>query len=64
MKRSIKILIASGITLLVAIVGFYFVLPAINIYSQEFWIAVLAMIIVWSVSYGLLEISIKRSALF
>ena len=47
MKKSTRIIIASVITLLIAAVGFYFVLPALNPYSQEFWICVLFLIAIW-----------------
>ncbi|MBQ8140351.1 MAG: hypothetical protein IJ038_01505 [Clostridia bacterium] len=54
MKKSTRIIIASVITLLIAAVGFYFVLPALNPYSQEFWICVLFLIAIWGVAYALL----------
>ncbi len=54
MKNSTKILIATLVTLLVAAVGFYFLLPAINPYSQETWVCLLFLIIVWGVTFLLL----------
>ena len=51
MTRSKKILIASLATLVIALVAFYFLLPAINVYSKDFWIGVLALVIVWGVAY-------------
>ncbi len=54
MKNSTKVLIATLVTLLVAAVGFYFLLPAINPYSQETWICLLVLIIVWGVTFLLL----------
>ena len=51
MTKSKKILIASLATLVIALVAFYFLLPAINVYSKDFWIGVLALVIVWGVAY-------------
>ena len=51
MTKSKKIIIASLITLAVALIGFYFLLPALSVYSKEFWIGVLALIIVWGLAY-------------
>ena len=51
MKKSKKILIASLVTLAVALIGFYLLLPAISIYSKDFWISVLVLIAVWGVAY-------------
>ena len=51
MTKSKKIIIASVITLAVALLGFYLLLPAISVYSKDFWIGVLALIIVWGVAY-------------
>ena len=57
MKTSTKILIASIVTLIVAAVGFYFLLPAINPYSQETWVCLLVLIIVWGVTFLILGAS-------
>ncbi len=51
MKRSTKVLIASLATLVIGFIGFYFLLPALNVYSKDFWIGVLALVIVWGVAY-------------
>lgn len=51
MKNKKKILIATIITLVIAALGFYFLLPAINLYSQEFWVCLLFLVLVWGVSY-------------
>ena len=51
MTRSKKIIIASIATLVIALVGFYFLLPALNVYSKDFWIGVIALVIVWGVAY-------------
>ena len=51
MKRSKKIIIASVATLVIALVAFYFLLPALNVYSKEFWIGILALVLVWGFAY-------------
>ena len=51
MKRSKRIIIASVATLVIALIGFYFLLPALNVYSKDFWIGVLALVIAWGVAY-------------
>ncbi len=51
MKKSTRIIIATVVTLLAAAVGFYFLLPAINPHSQEFWSALVFVIVVWGVAY-------------
>ena len=53
MKKSIKLLIAFAITFLIAAVAFYFILPAINVYNQEFWVYLTGLIIVFGVIYFL-----------
>ena len=41
MKKSKKIIIAFAVTIAVALIGVYFLLPAINVYSKDFWIMLL-----------------------
>lgn len=54
MKLYLKAIISSVVTLLVAAVGFYFTLPAINPRSQEFWVCLVILTIVWGVVYAIL----------
>lgn len=54
MNKSKKIILASLATLAIALIAFYFLLPALNIYSKDFWIGVLALVIVWGVAYLLI----------
>ena len=53
MKKGLKFFIAAMVTLLIAGIGYYFLLPALNVYSEEFWVllAVLAVSAVISSSY-------------
>ena len=51
MKNTKKLLIATIITLVIAALGFYFLLPAINLYSQEFWVCLFFLTLIWGVSY-------------
>ena len=50
-SKSTKIILATLVTLVIAAIGFYFLLPAINPYSQEFWIYLLALILIWGAAY-------------
>ena len=54
MKKSIRILISALITLVIAAIGYYVYLPALNIYSQEFWIVLAVVALIFSVAYLLL----------
>ena len=58
-RKGISILLATAITLVIAALGFYFILPAINVHSQEFWILLTALVILWSVAYSLIGIKEK-----
>lgn len=51
MKNAKKIIIATVVTLIVAALGFYFLLPAINPYAQEFWVCLFFLALVWGVVY-------------
>ena len=50
-----SVVLATIATLVVAAVGFYFLLPAINVYSQGFWIMLTALVALWSVIYALIS---------
>lgn len=54
MKRSTKLIIATIATLVIAIVGFYVLLPAINVFNQEMWTLLIAVILIWGGIYSLL----------
>lgn len=51
MKTSKKVILASIVTALIAALGFYLILPAINVYSQEFWIMLTFLVVIWGVIY-------------
>ena len=51
MKTSKRVILATVITALIAALGFYLILPAINVYSQEFWITLTFVIVIWGVIY-------------
>lgn len=51
MSTSAKFLWASVITLIVAAIGFYFLVPAINIYSESFWTLLVFLVLVWGGAY-------------
>ena len=54
MKRSTKIVIASIITLIIAVIAFYFMLPALNVFNQELWMFMILGILVWGGVYVIL----------
>ena len=62
MKKSLRIFLAVVITAVVAAVSFYFMLPAINVFNQEFWIYLTMVIIVFGVSYFLLGLKSSGKA--
>ena len=51
MKTHIRIILATVITLLVIAIGFYCLLPALNVYSQEFWVLLLFVVLIWGGLY-------------
>ena len=53
-KKTVKaIVLASVAVLVIAAIGFYFLLPAINVYSQEFWVFLVALVIIWGLAFTL-----------
>lgn len=54
MKKTTKIIIASIVTLIVAIIGFYFTLPALNVFNQELWMFMILGVLIWGAVYSLL----------
>ncbi len=55
MKKTIKLVIAALITVAVSAVGYYLALPPLNIYAQEFWLALTFVAVVFGVSYLILS---------
>lgn len=60
MKKSTKIIVATLITMVLAVIGFYFTIPALNVYNQELWMYVIMLILAWGGIYVLL--GLKQSA--
>ena len=54
MKKITRIAIAALITLVVAAIGFYVYVPAINFHSEEFWLSLIFMTVVYGLAYLLL----------
>ncbi len=54
MKKVTRIILAFIATLIVCAIGYYITLPALNIHSQEFWILLAFVAIVYCVAYLLL----------
>ena len=61
MKKGTKIIIASLITLIIAAIGFYVLLPAINVFNQELWTYIIMIAVIWSVIYFLLGVKDLKS---
>ena len=64
MKKTTKIITATFITLALAIVGFYFTVPALNVFNQELWIYLIMMILAWGGIYSLLGIKHAATKVF
>ncbi len=62
MKKSTRIIIASIITFIFAAVGFYVVLPAINVFNQELWMYIIAAAVIWSAIYVALGLKDAKRA--
>ncbi len=56
MKKTTRIILSVLITLVIAAIGFYIYLPALNVYSQEMWVSLIFVMLVFSVAYLLLGI--------
>lgn len=54
MKKSLRLTVAGIITLVLAALGYYVFLPALNVHSEELWIYVTVLALVYSLSYLLL----------
>ena len=56
MKKSTRLIVAAVITLLIAAVAYYIVLPPANIASPEFWISLTFVTVVYGAVYLLLTL--------
>ncbi len=56
MKKSTRIILAALITVLIAAASYYFILPPMNIFSQEFWISLTFLVLVYGAAYMLLKL--------
>lgn len=54
MKKNIRILLAAVVAVVVGAAAFYVTLPAINIYSQDFWMALVILFLIFGGVYFLL----------
>ena len=64
MKKASKFILAGVLTLIVAAVLFYIFLPAINVYSQEFWVFLTFTVIVFGVISFLLSLKENKNNAF
>ncbi len=62
MKTSSKCIWSSVITLVIAAIGFYFTLPAINPYSETLWVMLVFLVLVWGGVYIAMSASGVRTA--
>ncbi len=51
MKKTTRIIVSSIVTLVLAAIGYYLYLPALNVYSQNLWVALAFVTLVFSVIY-------------
>ena len=63
MKKITRIAIAALITLVVAAIGFYVYVPAINFHSEEFWLSLVFMTVVYALAYLLLGFTTTQTHL-
>lgn len=54
MKKSLRLTVAGIITLVLAVLGYYVFLPALNVHSEELWIYVTVLALLYSLAYLLL----------
>ncbi len=52
-KKVLSIVFATLATVIIAALGFYFILPAISVYSEGFWILLAVLVAIWKLSYSL-----------
>ncbi len=54
MEKKKRLILSALITLVVAAIGYYVVLPPINVFAQEFWVALAFVVLVFGGAYLLL----------
>ena len=54
MKRSMRVIISLIVTAVIAALGFYVTVPAINVYSEEFWILLATTAAIFCLTYWFL----------
>ena len=59
MTKITRHIISAAITAIIAAIGFYVSLPALNIHSEEFWISLVFLVIVYGLAY--LFLGVKRA---
>ncbi len=59
MKKTTRLILAAVMTAIVVAVAYYVVLPPLNIYSKEFWISLLFVIVIYGAAYLLLSFKSK-----
>ncbi len=59
MKKTTRLILAAVLTAAVAAVAYYVVLPPLNIYSKDFWISLLFVILIYGAAYLLLSFKSK-----
>ena len=64
MKKSAKIVVATLITMILAVVGFYFTIPALNVYNQELWMYIIMLVLAWGGIYVLLGLKQAKTKIF
>ena len=56
MNKTTRHIISAIITIVIAALGFYVALPAINLHSEEFWASLIFVIVIYTAAYFLLGI--------
>ena len=61
MKKSVKLIVVSAITLVLAAVFFYISLPALNVHNQDFWSFLIFVGVIWMGLYFVLSLKDAES---
>lgn len=64
MKKSTKFVVATLVTMVLALIGFYFTIPALNVYNQELWMYAIMLILAWGGIYVLLGLKQANTKVF
>ena len=64
MKKSMRIVVATLLTMVLAVIGFYFTIPALNVHSQELWMYVIMLTLAWGGIYVLLGLKQATTKVF